>query len=530
MAFGSSANAGTVEVDVEGDFRKFEGDLKRKGADAGGKYGQSFGSSMGSKIAAAGALYLGANFIKGAISQASDLEESVNVTGLAFGDARGEIDETAKSASTLFGLSESAYRGLSAQIGNLFVQSGTASADAAKLTNDIVGRATDIGSAWNATTEEVTEAINSGLIGSFEPLRKYGVILDKATVEQYALANGLVDVNGEVDAQNEKLATAALILEQTDNVAGDFANTQDGVANSSKQVGAMWEDMQAQLATGLLPLLSVGLGLLKSLGPEGMKWAVIIGGIVIVGAKLVTVMHGLGGALTLLSANPVMLILLAIAAVAIVIYKNWDTIREFFEVTLPNAFAIFGAWVSQTFDPWVARIIEVKDRAVELKDRAIEVFDTLKAKIGDAVDFGVRKLGELAAAADRALGPLDEIVGGAWDLGVKAFNTVTGRAVGGPMSAGRPYIVGEEGPELVTPGRSSHVTPADATAALIGQAAGLGAGGGGDVYNLSVTVAGGPAGVSRDELERQGREIVKVVRRELERENRAGIPVRGAMA
>jgi len=526
MAFGS-ANAGTVEVDVEGDFSKFERDLKGKGSAAGGKFGSSFGSSMGSKIAAAGALYLGANFAKGAISQASDLEESINVTGLAFGDARGIIDETAKSASTLYGVSESAYRGLSAQIGNIFVQSGVARKEAADLTNDLVLRATDVGSAWNAETSDVTDSFNSALIGSYEPMRKFGVILDKATVKQYALENGLVDANGEVDAQSEKLATAALIMEQTDNVAGDFANTSDGVANSSKQVTAMWEDMQAQLATGLLPLLSVGLGLLKSLGPEGMKWAVIIGGIVVVGAKLITVLRGVGGALTLLSANPVMLILIAIAAIAIVIYKNWDTIREFFEVTLPNAFEIFGAWVARTFDPWVQRLIDVKDRAVELKDRAVEVFDTIKEKVGDAVDFGVRKLGELRDAADRALGPLDEIVGGAWNLGVSAFNTVTGRAVGGPMSAGRPYIVGEEGPELVTPGRSSYVTPADATAALLGSATPSAAG---NTYNISVTVAAGAGVLGRDELERQGRELVKVIRRELDRESSAGIRTRGAMA
>lgn len=45
-----------------------------------------------------------------------------------------------------------------------------------------------------------------------------------------------------------------------------------------------------------------------------------------------------------------------------------------------------------------------------------------------------------------------------------------GRAIGGPIWANTPYIVGEEGPELVVPRSSGTVLPADQTAALLGGA------------------------------------------------------------
>lgn len=52
------------------------------------------------------------------------------------------------------------------------------------------------------------------------------------------------------------------------------------------------------------------------------------------------------------------------------------------------------------------------------------------------------------------------------------------RASGGPISAGRPYIVGERGPELVFPGADGYVLPADRTAAALAQSrAALGGGG-----------------------------------------------------
>ena len=37
--------------------------------------------------------------------------------------------------------------------------------------------------------------------------------------------------------------------------------------------------------------------------------------------------------------------------------------------------------------------------------------------------------------------------------------SVEGRAMGGPVTAGRPYMVGERGPELFVPGRSGGIVP-----------------------------------------------------------------------
>lgn len=325
---GSSGTAGTVEVDVKGDFQQFRQGLDTEGRKAGSSFGSSFGSGFGKQVANLGATYLGAQFGKQVISQASDLAEATNVTGLAFGEARDEVDKLAASANTAFGLTEASYRQLGAQIGNIFVGADVAERDAAKLTNSLIGRATDMGSAWNASTQEVSEAINSGLIGSFEPLRKYGVIIDQAAVKQKALEMGLVDANGAITKQGEKLATAQLILEQTDNVAGDFANTSDGVANSSKILAAQWGDMQAQLGQGLLPVLSTVMGVMRQLGPDGMRMVVVGGLIAFTFTKLVGAANAFGGALKLLAANPWVLVAAAIVAVGILIWRNWDTIVD----------------------------------------------------------------------------------------------------------------------------------------------------------------------------------------------------------
>jgi hypothetical protein len=56
---------------------------------------------------------------------------------------------------------------------------------------------------------------------------------------------------------------------------------------------------------------------------------------------------------------------------------------------------------------------------------------------------------------------------------------VEARASGGPVSAGKPYLVGEEGPELFTPGRSGTIVPNKA----------LSSGGSGGGKNINITIA-----------------------------------------
>ncbi len=56
-------------------------------------------------------------------------------------------------------------------------------------------------------------------------------------------------------------------------------------------------------------------------------------------------------------------------------------------------------------------------------------------------------------------------------------NELEGRAAGGPVTAGTPYLVGERGPEIVVPGRSGTVIPNNRI--------GVGGGGGGMVINIT---------------------------------------------
>jgi phage-related minor tail protein len=98
-------------------------------------------------------------------------------------------------------------------------------------------------------------------------------------------------------------------------------------------------------------------------------------------------------------------------------------------------------------------------------------------------------------------------------MGAKGFllpQILPGRAAGGPVSAGSPYIVGEKGPELFVPGRSGGIVPNNQL--------------GGDTTNVVVNVDASGSKVQGDEPKANelARAVSAAVQAELVKQKRPG--------
>jgi phage-related minor tail protein len=76
-----------------------------------------------------------------------------------------------------------------------------------------------------------------------------------------------------------------------------------------------------------------------------------------------------------------------------------------------------------------------------------------------------------------------------------------GRATGGPVAPGRPYLVGERGPELFVPTSAGHVD--------------AGSGGSARSVNVSIRVVAPEGSSSPESLRRSSRQVAQAVRRAL---------------
>ena len=198
------------------------------------------------------------------VMASSDLSESVNAVNVVFEDAADIILDFGKTSSYAVGLANSEFNQLATTTGAFLQNVGFDAAGAAEETIKLTQRAADLASVFNTDVSQALNAIQSGLKGEFNPLETFGVKLNAAAIEARALAMGLADSTGALNDSAKATAALALIYEQTAKVHGDFVNTSDEVANSTRIAKAELENLSAMFGDELIPLTT---DLLKQLLP-----------------------------------------------------------------------------------------------------------------------------------------------------------------------------------------------------------------------------------------------------------------------
>lgn len=170
-------------------------------------------------------LIRGMGQFKKAIDISSDLTEVQNVVDVSFGDMSDKMNEFADSALELYGMSELTAK----QIGSRFQAMGVSMGFAQKDMTDMSIRLTqltgDLASFYNVSQDQIATALQSIFTGETEPLRRFGLDLSFATVEAWALAQGL-DADMQSMTQAEKtMLRYQYVLANTGAATGDFQRT-----------------------------------------------------------------------------------------------------------------------------------------------------------------------------------------------------------------------------------------------------------------------------------------------------------------
>jgi hypothetical protein len=229
------------------------------GIQAADKQLKKFGTSASAVAGAVGGLSIAFGTVKSvigpAITAASNLQESMSKVNVIFGKGAGEVEKFAASAARNLGQSKQSVLDAAGAFGTFGKAAGLSGEDLAVFSNDFTTLATDLASFNNTSPEEAVQAIGAALRGEAEPLRRFGVLLNDATLKQEALTLGIYDGKGALTAQQKILAAQSAIYKQTTDAQGDFLRTSDGLANSQRTLSAEFANIQAQLGQKLLPTM-----------------------------------------------------------------------------------------------------------------------------------------------------------------------------------------------------------------------------------------------------------------------------------
>jgi hypothetical protein len=188
-----------------------------------------------------------------AIKAASDFEEATSKVNVIFGRASKSVKDFANTAARELGQSKQAVLDAAGAFGTFGKAAGLAGEDLSTFTTDFVTLATDLASFNNTTPEEAVQAIGAALRGEAEPLRRFGVLLNDATLKAEAMELGIYKGSGALTAQQKILAAQSAIYKQTGDAQGDFARTADNLANKQRTLSALFKNFQIQLGQQLLP-------------------------------------------------------------------------------------------------------------------------------------------------------------------------------------------------------------------------------------------------------------------------------------
>lgn len=196
------------------------------------------------------------DFLRDSVNQASGLNEAGTKMQAIFGTATDQVVKFAEGGAKALGQNKLAVEDAAASFGTFGKAAGLSGKDLAKFATGFTGLSTDLASFYNTSPADAVEAIGSALRGEAEPIRKYGVLLDDATLRNEALRLGLIKTTKTaLTPQQKVLAAQAAIYRQTKDAQGDFVRTSGGLANQQRILSAQFTDLKGKIGEGLLPVM-----------------------------------------------------------------------------------------------------------------------------------------------------------------------------------------------------------------------------------------------------------------------------------
>ena len=422
-----------------------------------------------------------------AITAGSDFQQATGAVASVFKEDADVIRANAEKAAEALGLSRTEYMELATVLGAGLKNKGIA--DFTGQTEDLITIGADLAAQFGGSTSDAVDALASAMRGERDPIERYGVSINDAALKAEALRKGIYDGIGPLTEQEKALATLSLVAEQTADAQGTFAREADTYAGSQARLGATWDNLKTQLGTALLPVLT---DLSQWFLNEGLPAIQEFGG---------WVRDDLWPALS----------------------EGWETVRpalEEFQTIIADAFGddssgnvkSFADTITQDIIPalstFAANVLPVVATAIAVVITAaekvgavfefqatvvrgvssfllstfiniMETFQTMLEALVQVPGFGWAKTAaaKMQPVIDKAKGiksAIDNIpksktvritvsthyiasYSSRFDEAPTGYTP--GRAAGGPVRKGQPYIVGEKRPELFIPDQNGTIIP-----------------------------------------------------------------------
>lgn len=193
--------------------------------------------------------------IGGMLGLASSFQETEGLARVAFGNMKDDIDKFAKTALESYGMTEQAFK---AQAGTYMAMSdgmNIAKKDAEIMSVKVTQLSADLASMYNTSQEMAGDALSSIWTGQVQSLKKYGVVMTQANINQWLLNQGINRNIDSMSQQEQVIVRYAYVMDALSLAQGNFRREADGWAAQTKMLSSNFQALFTILGQGLMQVV-----------------------------------------------------------------------------------------------------------------------------------------------------------------------------------------------------------------------------------------------------------------------------------
>ena len=188
------------------------------------------------------------------IQPTSEYIQTMNRFKSIMGDSAKEAQNFVDKAERILGLDPEQMMGSLSSFQTLTKGFGIASDEAYKMSKNLTQLAADMSSFTGESMDLALQRIKSGISGEIEPMRKWGIALDQATLQETAYALGINKRVAEMTrAQKTELAYYQ-IMHATQYAQGNMARTMLTPANAIRILQTEFKQLGRAIGSVFIPI------------------------------------------------------------------------------------------------------------------------------------------------------------------------------------------------------------------------------------------------------------------------------------
>ncbi len=193
--------------------------------------------------------------IKRGLETASAFAEIKNKFDVVLKGLAASTEDWIRKFSFATGRGEMALMRMVSWVQDFLVPMGFARDRAAEMSRSLSALATDISSLSDVDTEEVLNLLLSGLTGISRAVRRFGIDISDAAIDQWLLARGIEGGSQAASNQQKIIARLNIMMANSKDAQNDAIRTADSWANSMRAVRATIDEVYVAVGKKLIELL-----------------------------------------------------------------------------------------------------------------------------------------------------------------------------------------------------------------------------------------------------------------------------------